>query len=186
MKRTRNRTSHANFNSVIPRRDESDLDILLEKTEEPFFLILDSIQDPHNLGACLRTANAAGCDAVIAPKNRAAGITDTVRHIACGAAEVTPFIQVTNLARTLDTLRDHFVTLVGTGDEESQPIYDVTMTGSLGLVMGAEGEGIRRLTAEKCDHLVAIPMWGSVDCLNVSVATGICLFEAARQRLTAA
>jgi 23S rRNA (guanosine2251-2'-O)-methyltransferase len=182
MKQGRRRSGHTAWDVSIPHRTEDDLQQLIESIENPFLLVLDEVQDPHNLGACLRSADAAGCDGVIAPKNRAAPITSTVRHIASGAAENIPFFQVTNLARALDQLRERFITIVGTGDEESQSLYSVDLTGPLALVMGAEGTGIRRLTAEKCDHLIAIPMHGSVDCLNVSVATGVCLFEARRQR----
>ncbi len=180
------RSTHANFRSPIIVKDESFLEKLIEKKaadENIFLLILDSIQDPHNLGACIRSAEAAGCDAIIIPRHRTSPITETVRHVACGAAEVLPIIQVGNLARTLDSIHDAFITIVGTGDEESDPIYDYPLTGPLALVMGAEGEGLRRLTGEKCDHLVSIPMLGDTPCLNVSVATGICVFEAVRQRL---
>lgn len=182
MKKGKRRTGHARWNNPIAALGDEDLDLLLQREEEPFLLVLDEVQDPHNLGACLRSADAAGCHAVLSPKHRSAPITDTVRHVASGAAESIPFIQVTNLARSLDVLRDHFIRIVGTGDEESQSLYSVELTGPLALVMGAEGTGIRRLTAEKCDDLIAIPMGGSVECLNVSVATGVCLFEAVRQR----
>lgn len=182
MKKVKRRQGHAKWNHPIQTLGDEDLEQLLEREEEPFLLVLDEVQDPHNLGACLRSADAAGCHAVISPRHRAAPITETVRHVASGAAESIPFIQVSNLARTLDSFRDRFIRIVGTGDEESQSLYSVDLTGPLALVMGAEGTGIRRLTAEKCDHLIAIPMRGSVDCLNVSVATGVCLFEALRQR----
>ena len=180
------RSTHANFRSPIIVKDENFLEKLIEKKaneENIFLLLLDSIQDPHNLGACIRSAEAAGCDAIIIPRHRTSPVTETVRHVACGAAEVLPIIQVGNLARTLDLLRDHFIRIVGTGDEESDPIYSTELTGPLALVMGAEGEGLRRLTGEKCDELVSIPMLGDTPCLNVSVATGICVFEAVRQRL---
>jgi len=186
MKRGRKRSGHAQWNAAIPQRTDADLVALLDSEPEPFLLILDEVQDPHNLGACLRSADAAGCHAVITPKHRAVSITDTVRHVASGAAESIPLIQVTNLARTLDELRDRFVRLIGTGDEESQSLYAVDFRGPTALIMGAEGKGIRRLTAEKCDDLIAIPMAGTVACLNVSVATGVCLFEAVRQRLDVA
>ncbi|MEM6823046.1 MAG: 23S rRNA (guanosine(2251)-2'-O)-methyltransferase RlmB [Verrucomicrobiota bacterium] len=177
------RSTHANFDSVAKTYDESFLSELLEDTENPFVIALDGVQDPHNLGACIRSAEAAGCHALIIPKNRATPLTDTVRHTACGAAEILPVVQVTNIARTLDLLKDQFLSIVGTGDEESAPIYSVDLTGPLALVMGAEGSGLRRLSGEKCDHLVSIPMLGETPCLNVSVATGVCLFEAVRQRL---
>jgi len=154
----------------------------LIKKDNVFLLVLDGIQDPHNLGACLRSADAAGVDAVIAPKDRAVGITSTVRKVACGAAESVPFIQVTNLARTLKELRDEFVWVVGAAGEAEASIYDTKLDGKLAIVMGAEESGMRRLTRENCDQLIKLPMAGQVESLNVSVATGICLFEAVRQR----
>ncbi len=163
---------------------EQDLDALLAGcSAPPFLLILDEVQDPHNLGACLRTANAAGIHAVIAPKDHAARITPTVCKIASGAAETTPFIPVTNLARTLRKLKEQGVWFIGTSADAPQTIYQTEMTGAIGIIMGAEGKGLRRLTAEACDYLANIPMAGSVASLNVSVAAGICLFEAVRQRL---
>ncbi|KPJ67384.1 MAG: 23S rRNA methyltransferase [Coxiella sp. DG_40] len=162
---------------------ETDLVGLLDKLEEaPFLLILDSIQDPHNLGACLRSANAAGIDAVIAPKDNAVGLTPVVRKVACGAAETTPFIQVTNLVRSMHMLKDRGIWLYGTTADAKTKIYDVNLTGPIGLVLGGEEKGIRRLTREHCDGLMSIPMLGTVSSLNVSVAAGICLFEAIRQR----
>ena len=154
----------------------------LIKKENVFLLVLDGVQDPHNLGACLRSAEAAGVDAVIVPKDRAVGITPVVRKVACGAAETVPFIQVTNLARTLKELRDEFVWVVGAAGEAESSLYDVKLNGKLALVMGAEEKGMRRLTRENCDQLVKLPMAGQVESLNVSVATGVCLFEAVRQR----
>lgn len=145
-------------------------------------LILDEVTDPHNLGACLRSANAAGAIAILTPKHHSAKITDTVWRVSCGAAEVTPVIAVTNLARAMRKLQDAGFWLVGTDDAGEQSLYELDLTGRIGIVMGAEGKGMRRLTAENCDHLVQIPMSGSVECLNVSVATGVCLFEAVRQR----
>ncbi len=166
----------------MPRLTEDELYGHLETLENPLVLILDGVEDPHNLGACLRSASAAGAGAVIAPKHHAVAITDTVRRIASGAAESIPFIQVTNLARAMRTLKDLGLVLVGTADKGDQSLYDLDLRGPIGIVMGAEGKGIRRLTAEHCDHLVRIPMTGPVECLNVSVATGVCLFEAVRQR----
>ncbi len=148
----------------------------------PFLLILDSVQDPHNLGACLRSADAAGVDAVIAPKDKAAGLTPVARKVACGAAETVPFFQVTNLARVLRDLQQAGVWLMGAAGEVESDIYGVDLKGPLAIVMGAEGDGLRRLTRDHCDVLFKIPMVGSVESLNVSVATGICLFEALRQR----
>lgn len=162
--------------------DENDLDRLIEQNQSPLFLVLDGVTDPHNLGACLRTANAAGASAVIVPKDKSAGLTGTARKVACGAAETTPFIQVTNLSRTLKAMQGQGVWVIGTAGEATQEIYDVTLKGPMALVMGAEGKGMRRLTRETCDELVKLPMAGSVSSLNVSVATGICLYEMLRQR----
>lgn len=165
-------------------RNETFLEqLLVELDVPPFLLVLDGVQDPHNLGACLRSADAAGVHAIIAPRDRACGLTPTVRKVASGAAETVPFIQVTNLARTLKQLQQTGIWVVGTALEEAAtPIHQQSLSGSLALVMGAEGQGMRRLTRETCDQLVYIPMQGSVQSLNVSVATGICLFEALRQR----
>lgn len=163
--------------------NETYLEQLLQDLEvPPFLLILDGVQDPHNLGACLRSADAAGVHAVITPKDRACGLTATVRKVASGAAETTPLIQVTNLARTLKFLRHLDIWLVGAAGETEQELYQTDLTGPLAVVMGTEGKGLRRLTRENCDVLVKIPMVGAVESLNVSVATGICLFEALRQR----
>ncbi|MCW8090818.1 23S rRNA (guanosine(2251)-2'-O)-methyltransferase RlmB [Alteromonas sp. ASW11-130] len=161
---------------------ENDLDEVLQNHKQPFLLILDGITDPHNLGACLRSADAAGVHAVIAPKDKSAGLTGTARKVACGAAESVPFIQVTNLARTLQDIQSKGVWVIGTTGETDKSLYDCKLTGPLALVMGAEGKGMRRLTKERCDELVKLPMAGSVSSLNVSVATGICLYEAVRQR----
>ena len=163
--------------------DERFLWALLENGEHtPFLLVLDGVTDPHNLGACLRSADAAGVQAVIIPKDNSASINETVRKVACGAAETVPLIPVTNLARTLKTLQDKGVWIVGTAGESTVSIFDAPLKGPLAVVMGAEGKGMRRLTREHCDHLAYIPMVGSVSSLNVSVATGVCLFEALRQR----
>lgn len=148
----------------------------------PFFLILDCVQDPHNLGAILRSADGAGVTAVIAPKDKSAGLTETVLRVSVGAAENVPFIQVTNLARTMKFLQEHGIWIVGTSDKGDRSLFETDLKGPLAIAMGAEGEGLRRLTEEHCDFLVQIPMAGKVPCLNVSVATGICLFEAVRQR----
>ncbi len=156
---------------------------LIQQLDRPaFLLILDGVQDPHNLGACLRSADAAGVDAVIVPKDKAAGLTPVVRKVACGAAESVPFYQVTNLARTLRELQELGVWLVGAAGEADTTVYQADLKGSLAIVMGAEEKGLRRLTREHCDSLIKIPMAGTVESLNVSVATGICLFEAVRQR----
>lgn len=166
-----------------PQLNENDLDEILEKAKTPIFLlILDGVTDPHNIGACLRTADAAGVHAVIVPKNKSGGLTSTARKVACGAAESVPFIQVTNLARTLKDIQQQGVWVVGTAGEATQTVYQAKLTGPIALVMGAEGEGMRRLTRETCDELISIPMAGSVSSLNVSVATGVTLFEIGRQR----
>lgn len=165
--------------------NEAMLEELLEKlAEPPLLLVLDNITDPHNLGACLRTADAAGVQAVIIPKDKSATLNATVRKVACGAAEVIPLVTVTNLARTLEKLQQRGLWIVGTAGEAEQEIYQQDLTIPTVLVMGAEGKGMRRLTRDHCDYLVKLPMLGSVSSLNVSVATGICLFEAVRQRKT--
>ena len=162
---------------------ENDLPALLENLEQPpFLLILDGVTDPHNLGACLRSADAAGVHAVIVPRDRSAQLNATAKKVACGAAETVPLIRVTNLARTMRFLQEQNVWIVGTAGEADHNLYQSKMTGPMALVMGAEGDGMRRLTREHCDELISIPMAGSVSSLNVSVATGICLFEAVRQR----
>ena len=163
--------------------DEPFLKALLKRLDvEPLLLVLDGVQDPHNLGACLRTADAAGVQAVIAPRDRSVGLNATVCKVASGAAETVPFIQVTNLARTLKWLKEQGIWLIGTAGETKQEIYQADLKGPLAIVMGGEGKGLRRLTREQCDLLVCLPMMGSVESLNVSVATGVALYEAIRQR----
>jgi 23S rRNA (guanosine2251-2'-O)-methyltransferase len=165
--------------------DESRLMSRLDELDEPpFLLVLDGVTDPHNLGACLRSADGAGVHAVIAPKDNACSLTGTVRKVASGAAESVPFVQVTNLARTLGKLKDRGIWLVGTTGNADQNLYQQDLKGPLAIVMGAEGQGMRRLTTEACDFLVSLPMLGKVESLNVSVTTGICLYEAVRQRST--
>ena len=163
-----------------------DVDELLDDLEEagtvPLLLLLDGVTDPHNLGAGLRTANAAGAHAVIAPRDRAVGLNATVSRVACGAAESTPYITVTNLARTMRALRERDIWLVGTDDQASYSLHQVDAKRPMAWVMGAEGEGMRRLTRETCDELVSIPMLGAVESLNVSVASAVCLYESVRQR----
>jgi 23S rRNA (guanosine2251-2'-O)-methyltransferase len=160
-----------------------DLQEVFDDIEGPaLFLVLDGVTDPHNLGACLRTADAAGVHAVLAPKDRAVGLSAVVQRVACGAAQTTPYLMVTNLARTLRELKALGVWIVGTDEEAEQTLDTVDLTMPTAWVMGAEGEGMRRLTKELCDVLVRIPMNGSVESLNVSVATGVCLFESVRQR----
>jgi 23S rRNA (guanosine2251-2'-O)-methyltransferase len=170
--------------SQAPRvYQEADLDALLDGLSgPPFLLVLDGVQDPHNLGACLRSADAAGVQAIIAPKDRATALTPTAVKVACGAAQTVPLVQVTNLARTLRELKQRGIWLVGLDGQAEQSLFDIDLRGPLALVMGAEGQGLRRLSKEHCDFLAVIPMVGSVESLNVSVATGICLFEALRQR----
>ncbi|MDF4820705.1 23S rRNA (guanosine(2251)-2'-O)-methyltransferase RlmB, partial [Vibrio parahaemolyticus] len=181
----------ANHQGIIARvkpakqLNENDIDDILAKHESPLLLVLDGVTDPHNLGACLRNADAAGAAAIIVPKDRSAPMNATVSKVACGAAEVVPLIRVTNLARTMRTLQEQGIWFVGTAGEATHDIYQAKLTGPLAIVMGAEGDGMRRLTRETCDDLIKIPMAGSVSSLNVSVASGICLFEAVRQRIAA-
>jgi 23S rRNA (guanosine2251-2'-O)-methyltransferase len=157
-------------------------DVLETLSEPPLLLVLDGIQDPHNLGACLRTADAFGVHAVVAPKDRAVGLNATVRKVASGAAETVPYVPVTNLARTLRELKDKGVWIVGTAADSDQDLFSAKLDGPLAWVMGGEGTGMRRLTQELCDFTVSIPMLGMVESLNVSVSCGICLFETRRQR----
>jgi 23S rRNA (guanosine2251-2'-O)-methyltransferase len=163
--------------------NENQLLELAEEKQGLLLLILDGVTDPHNLGACMRTADAAGVDAVVVPKDRSASLTAVSRKVACGAAEHVPLVKVTNLARFLGQLKERNVWVIGTAGEATEHVYQTNFSGSTALVMGAEGEGMRRLTRENCDQLIKIPMAGSVSSLNVSVATGVCLFEIVRQRL---
>ena len=160
-------------------------DVLDTLTEPALLLVLDGVQDPHNLGACLRSADAFGVHAVIAPKDRAVGITSTVEKVACGAAETVPYITVTNISRTLRELQERDIWVIGADGEADADLHSFKHTGPLAIVLGAEGEGLRRLTRETCDQLVSIPMLGSVESLNVSVSTGVFLYEARRQRAAA-
>lgn len=162
--------------------NDNDLAAIVEANAQPFLLVLDGVTDPHNLGACLRTAEGAGVHAVIVPKDNSASLTPVVRKVACGAAEVIPLVQVTNLARTLRDLQGMGVWIVGTAGEAEKNIYECKLTGPMALVMGAEDKGMRRLTREHCDELIKLPMAGTVSSLNVSVATGVCLYEIVRQR----
>lgn len=160
------------------------LDDTLDAVEgAPLLLVLDGITDPHNLGACLRVADGAGAHAVLAPKDHAVGLNATVAKVASGAAETVPYLMVTNLARSLDDMKDHGLTVVGTSDDAEHTLFEADLRGPLALVLGAEGRGMRQLTRKRCDLLVRIPMAGAVESLNVSVAAGVCLFEARRQRL---
>jgi 23S rRNA (guanosine2251-2'-O)-methyltransferase len=168
---------------VEPLPQVHSLDELLESLTEPaLLLVLDGETDPHNLGACLRVADGAGVHAVIAPKDHAVGVNATVAKVASGAAETVPYFMVTNLARTLNELKERNIWCIGTSDDAPKTLYEVDLKGPVALVLGAEGEGIRQLTRKTCDELVRLPMKGAVESLNVSVASGVCLYEAVRQR----
>jgi 23S rRNA (guanosine2251-2'-O)-methyltransferase len=173
---------------VIAKAEEislaRNLDELLDAiVGPPLILVLDGITDPHNLGACLRVADGAGAHAVIVPKDRAVGLNATAAKVASGAAETVPYMTVTNLARTLRELKERDIFLIGTTDDAEKTIYEANFIGGVALVMGSEGEGMRRLTRDTCDLLVSVPMCGAVESLNVSVASGVCLYEARRQRM---
>ncbi len=157
-------------------------DVLDDVQGPPLVLVLDGVTDPHNLGACLRVADGAGADAVVAPKDHAVGLNATVAKVASGAAETVPYLMVTNLARTLAELKERDIRVIGTSDDAPQTLYQADLRGPVALVLGAEGPGMRQLTRKHCDELVRIPMAGAVESLNVSVAAGICLYEARRQR----
>lgn len=167
---------------AVPAKDEAYLQDIIDAQPTGLYVVLDCVQDPHNLGAILRTADGAGVAAVIAPRDKSVGITETALRVSVGAAEKVPFIQVTNLARTMKSMQQAGIWFVGTSDHGDRSLYDMDLRGGIAIVMGAEGDGMRRLTEETCDFLVRIPMAGSVPCLNVSVATGVCLYEAVRQR----
>ena len=170
----------ARVNPLAPRHS---LDDVLDEVEgPPLVLVLDGVTDPHHLGACLRVADGAGAHAVVAPKDHAVGLNATVAKVASGAAETMPYLMVTNLARTLNEMKERDIRIIGTSEDAERTIYDVDLSGPVALVLGAEGEGMRQLTRKTCDELVRIPMAGAVESLNVSVAAGVCLFEALRQR----
>ena len=171
--------------SPMPEMNESDLQAIMEKADQPLFLFLDEVTDPHNLGAILRTADAIGVDAVIIPKHKSVGMNATVRKVASGAADNVKLIVVSNLVRSIKTMQEAGMWMTGLAGETDQTIYDQNFSGSVGIVMGAEGSGLRQLTKETCDHLASIPMMGVVESLNVSVATGVVLYEAFRQRKVA-
>jgi 23S rRNA (guanosine2251-2'-O)-methyltransferase len=180
-------SGHARHQGIVamvePSRLPQFIDDVLDTLEvPPLLLVLDGVTDPHNLGACLRVADAAGCHAVIAPKDRSVGLTATAMKVASGAAESIPYITVTNLSRTLRQLKERNIWLVGADEDGTSELFSANLDGPLAWVVGAEGEGLRRLTRERCDEIVSIPMFGSVESLNVSVAAGVCLFEARRQR----
>ncbi|AIL32615.1 23S rRNA (guanosine(2251)-2'-O)-methyltransferase RlmB [Basilea psittacipulmonis] len=157
-------------------------ELLSDLSGPAHLLVLDGVTDPHNLGACLRTADAAGVHAIIAPKDKSVGLTTTVQRVACGAAETVPYLMVTNLSRTLKTLKEHHIWVVGTTDQAEQSMFDLDLKMPIAWVMGAEGDGMRRLTKETCDELVRLPMMGTVESLNVSVASALCMYETLRQR----
>ena len=181
--KTLGRKTHSDTEKAISTLSEEEaLELIRTSADEPFLLILDQVQDPRNLGACLRSADAAGVTLVIIPADRSAGISEVVRHVAAGAAETLNIARVRNLANFMKELNFLGIKLLGTSDQAKHSLYEVDWTGPMALIMGAEGSGIRRLTADKCDELIQIPMKGSVHCLNVSVATGVCLFEGLRQR----
>ena len=167
--------------SALPARHSLD-DVLDDVEGAPLVLVLDGVTDPHNLGACLRVADGAGAHAVVAPKDHAVGLNATVAKVASGAAETVPYLMVTNLARTLAELKDRDIRVIGTSEDAEKTLYEVDLRGPVALVLGAEGPGLRQLTKKSCDDLVRIPMQGAVESLNVSVAAGVCLFEALRQR----
>ena len=189
-KRLDGMTGNARHQGVVANVEPTALpqfvdDVLDTLTVPPLLLLLDGVTDPHNLGACLRVADAAGAHAVIAPKDRSVGLTAVAMKVASGAAESIPYITVTNLARTLRELKDRDIWIIGADEDGQSSLFDAKLAGALAWVLGAEGEGLRRLTRENCDQIVSIPMFGAVESLNVSVASGVCLFEARRQRESA-
>lgn len=169
--------------SPLPKLDEKDIFNLIKQDIPLLLLILDGVTDPHNLGACIRTADATGVHAVIIPKDKNASITPVVSKVACGATETIPVISVTNLARTIEQLKSHNCWVYGADGEANTSLYQLDLKGSIAIILGAEGTGLRRLTKESCDQLFSIPMLGSVESLNVSVATGVCLYEVVRQKI---
>lgn len=170
------------LDELLENLESCNADLTEAQRDQPLILVLDGVTDPHNLGACLRVADGAGAHAVIAPKDHAAGINATVAKVASGAAETVPYFMVTNLARTLNELKERNIWVIGTSDQAPQTLYQTDLKGPVALVLGAEGDGMRQLTAKTCDQLVSIPMRGAVESLNVSVASGVCLYEALRQR----
>lgn len=170
------------LDELLEQLEAANADKPVAEREQPLILVLDGVTDPHNLGACLRVADGAGVHAVIAPKDHAAGINATVAKVASGAAETVPYFMVTNLARTLNELKERNIWIIGTSDVAPRTLYQTDLKGPVALVLGAEGDGMRQLTAKTCDELVSIPMRGAVESLNVSVASGVCLYEALRQR----
>jgi len=178
---------HQGVVCTVPAQERSPdldevLDALTQRGVVPLVLLLDGVTDPHNLGACLRSADALGAHVVVAPKDRAVGLTSVVEKVASGATETLPYVMVTNLARTIEALQERGLMVVGLAEEADPALWDLDLAGPLALVLGAEGPGLRRLTRERCDRLACIPMGGAVESLNVAVAAGVCLYEVARQR----
>ena len=175
-------TQVTSLDELLEQLEATQLELPVNARVQPLILVLDGVTDPHNLGACLRVADGAGVHAVIAPKDHAAGINATVAKVASGAAETVPYFMVTNLARTLNELKERNIWIIGTSDVATKTLYQADLRGPVALVLGAEGDGMRQLTAKTCDELISIPMRGAVESLNVSVASGVCLYEALRQR----
>ena len=180
--RTRPLPQVRSLDALLEDLESAQAALPVQERQAPLLLVLDGVTDPHNLGACLRVADGAGAHAVIAPKDHAAGINATVAKVASGAAETVPYFMVTNLARTLMELKERNIWITGTSDAAPRTLYQADFRGPTALVLGAEGDGMRQLTAKTCDQLVSLPMCGAVESLNVSVASGICLYEALRQR----
>jgi len=174
---------HSTGPTVVYIENEDDLFDLIERTENPLILVLEGVQDPHNLGACLRTASGANVTAVLAPVKGACGITPTVRDVSCGGADDVPFLRIKNIGMLLRKFHDKRIQIVGTSERGNDMLYDVDFDQPTALVLGSEGWGLRKVTGDLCDHLISIPMAGTVDCLNVSVSAGVCLYEAVRQRM---
>jgi len=174
---------HSKGPTIVYLENEHDLFELIDKTENPLLLVLEGVQDPHNLGACLRSASGAGVTAVLAPIKGACGITPTVRDISCGGADDVPFLRIKNFSQTLRKFKELGIQLIGTSDKASKSLYDMKLNRPTAIVLGSEGWGMRKVTGDHCDHLINIPMAGSVECLNVSVSAGVILYEAVRQRL---
>ncbi|MEN8661059.1 MAG: 23S rRNA (guanosine(2251)-2'-O)-methyltransferase RlmB [Lentimonas sp.] len=174
---------HSSGPTIVYLENEDDLFDLIERTDNPLLLILEGVQDPHNLGACLRSASGAGVTAVLAPIKGAVGITPTVRDISCGGADDVPFLKIKNFSQLIAKLKDRGIQVVGTSDRGSNSLYNVNLKVPTAFILGSEGWGLRKVTGDHCHHLVNLPMAGTVDCLNVSVSAGVCLYEAVRQRL---
>lgn len=174
---------HSSGPTIVYLENEDDLFDLIERTENPLILILEGVQDPHNLGACLRTASGADVTAVLAPVKGACGITPTVRDISCGGADDVPFLRIKNIGQLLRKFIDREIQLVGTSDRGTETLYDVDFNRPTAVILGSEGWGMRKVTGDHCDHLINIPMARTVDCLNVSVSAGVILYEAVRQRM---